>query len=153
MPDSLRLTAILQPRGPAGAFLLSDDQVAQLGAGRKAFGVLVTVNGVQLQLRVARMGGENMIGLARAARAAAGVELGGEYEVTVAADLAAREIEVPDDLAQALAADAQAHQAFAGLAPSHRKEFVRWITEAKRDATRADRVTKTVEMVRAGRTR
>ncbi len=36
---------------------------------------------------------------------------------------------------------------------THRKEYVRWITEAKQEATRADRVATTIEMVRAGRTR
>jgi uncharacterized protein YdeI (YjbR/CyaY-like superfamily) len=36
---------------------------------------------------------------------------------------------------------------------SHRKEFVRWVSEAKRDATRAQRVAKTVDMLRAGQHR
>ena len=152
MGETLRLTATLEPRGPAGAFLLSDDQVAALGEGRKAFPVAVTVNGTVLQLRLARMGGENMIGLAKAARAQAGVELGATYDVEISADAGERSIDVPDDLTAALAAG-DASDAFAALAYSHRKEFVRWVTEAKREQTRADRVAKTVEMVLAGTTR
>jgi uncharacterized protein YdeI (YjbR/CyaY-like superfamily) len=149
MAESLTLT--LEPRGPAGAFILSDEQVATLGEGRKAFPVQVTVNGVTLPLRLARMGGENMIGLAKAARAKAGVTLGETYEIEVTAeDPGTRTVEVPDDLAAALAGDAEARTSFDALAYSHRKEFVRWITEAKREATRGERVSRTLEMLRAG---
>jgi uncharacterized protein YdeI (YjbR/CyaY-like superfamily) len=97
------------------------------------------------------MGGENMIGLARAARQKAGVALGETYEIEVTAeDPGTRTVEVPDDLAAALAGDAEARTRFDALAYSHRKEFVRWITEAKRPATRGDRVLKTLEMLHAG---
>jgi bacteriocin resistance YdeI/OmpD-like protein/uncharacterized protein DUF1905 len=151
---TVKLTSTLHARGPAGAFVLTDDEVAALGAGRKAFPVSVTVNGVTLALRLARMGGENMIGLARAARETAGVTLGETYDVEVTAEEAGtRTVEVPDDLAAALAADAEAKGRFEALAYSHRKEFVRWISEAKREATRTQRVARTVEMVKAGENR
>jgi len=147
------LTRTLEPRGPAGAFVLTDDEVSAIGGGRKAFPVSVTVNGVTLALRLARMGGENLIGLAKAARAEAGVTLGETYEITVTAEEAgSRTVEVPDDLTAALAVDAEARARFEALAYSHRKEFVRWITEAKREATRSQRVARTVEMVKAGQT-
>ena len=83
----------------------------------------------------------------------AGLEIGASYEVEIALDSVARTIEVPEDLAAALATDPTARAAFTALAYSHRTEFVRWITEAKQEATRADRVVKTLELVRAGRTR
>ncbi|GAA2891387.1 hypothetical protein Acy02nite_74910 [Actinoplanes cyaneus] len=150
MAETLKLTLTLESRGPAGAFLLSDEQVAAVGGGKKAFPVRVTVNEVTLPLRLARMGGENMIGLAKAARAKANVEIGSAYAVTIAAEAAERTVETPPDLATALAGDDEAKTAYDALAYSHRKEFVRWITEAKRDTTRADRVAKTLEMLRAG---
>lgn len=153
MGETLRLRATLEPRGPAGAFLLTDEQVLAIGDGKKTFPVSVTVGGHTLALRLARMGGENMIGLAKAARAEAGVEIGSSYDVQISADTGERTIEVPDDLAAALAADPVAHEAFAKLAPSHRKEYVRWVTEAKKPETRATRVAKTVEMLKAGETR
>jgi hypothetical protein len=150
MAEVLNPTLTLEARGPAGAFVLSDDQAAAVGDGRRAFPVRVTVNEVTLPLRLARMGGENMIGLARAARQQAGVDIGSAYEVSIAPDDKERTVEMPGDLADALAADPVAGAAFEGLAYSHRKEFVRWITEAKREATRAQRVARTVEMLRAG---
>ncbi len=153
MAQTLRLTAPLQKRGPAGAFVLTDEQVAELADTRKAFPVRLTVNGVTLSLRLARMGGENLIGLAKAAREQVGVEIGSSYDVEITPDEAERTIEVPADLTEALGADQAVSTAFAALAPSHRKEFIRWVTEAKREATRSDRIAKTVEMVREGRTR
>lgn len=148
MIDRLRFDATLEPRGPAGAFLLTDEQVAAIGGGRKAFPVIVTVNGTSVPLRVARMGGENLIGMSKAARAAGGVEVGGTYTVEVSADTAERTVEVPDDLVAALAADDVARAAFERLSYSHRKEHTRWIVEAKRAETRAGRVAKTVERLR-----
>jgi len=153
MGEILTLTLTLQPRGPAAAFLLSDEQVAAIGGGRRAFPVRVSVNGVTLPLRLARMGGENLIGLARAAREQTGVSIGSTYQVDIVADEGHRSVEVPEDLAAALADDGRARAAFEALSASHRKEFVRWISEAKRDATRAQRIAKTIEMLRAGQHR
>lgn len=150
MTEKLRISATLEARGPAGAFLLTDEQVAALGAGRKAFPVTLTLNGTVLPLRLARMGGENMIGLAKAARAQAGAEIGGAYDVEISAEAGERTVQVPADLAAALAADPAAESGFAALAYSHRKEYVRWVTEAKREETRATRVATTVDRARAG---
>ena len=153
MGEMLHLTATLEPRGPAGAFVLSDEQVAVLGGGAKAFAVRVTVGERTVPLRLARMGGENLIGLSRAARQSVGVEVGDTVEVEIAPDSAPRTVEVPSDLAAALAADPEAGSAFDKLAYSHRREYVRWVTEAKRQQTRTDRIAKAVEMVRAGQVR
>ncbi len=153
MTETLRLTATLEQRGPAGAFILTDEQVATVGGGKKTFPVTVTVNGTTLALRLARMGGENMIGLSRAARSQAGVDIGSTYDVEIALEGGERTVEVPEDLAAALATDPAARTAFAALSYTHRKEYVRWVTEAKKEATRAGRIAKTVEMLRAGQTR
>lgn len=151
--DALHLTATLEPRGPAGAFLLTDEQVAAIGGGKKAFPVTVSIDGRTLALRLARMGGENMIGLSQAARAEARVEIGSTYDVEISADAGERTVEVPDDLAAALAAEPALEASFTRMAYSHRKEYVRWITEAKKAETRATRVAKAVEMISAGETR
>lgn len=61
-----------------------------------------------------------------------------------------RTVEVPDDLQQALDKSPAAKELFDSLAYSHRKEYVRWITEAKREATRTGRVQKTIERLEQG---
>jgi len=152
MAGPLRLTVTLEPRGPAAAIVLTDAQVATLGDGKKTFPVRVEVGGTTVALRLARMGGENMIGFSKAARAEAGVEIGGSYRVVISRDDGERTVDVPDDLTAALRSG-RALTKFEVLAYSHRKEYVRWVAEAKRPQTRADRIAKTVEMVKAGTTR
>ncbi len=144
MAEQLRLELTLEPRGPAGAFVLTDEQVAALADGAKAFPVRVQIDDRVVALRLARMGGENLIGLSKAARAQAGVELGDRVWVTIARDTGERTIEVPEDLAAALAASPSAADAFAKLAPSARKEIVVSVTEAKREQTRIDRIAKAI---------
>jgi uncharacterized protein YdeI (YjbR/CyaY-like superfamily) len=73
--------------------------------------------------------------------------------VILALDTAPRTVEVPPALAEALATDPAAAAAFERLAASHRKEYARWITEAKRDDTRDRRVQQALEMIRAGKSR
>ncbi|HEX5193880.1 MAG TPA: YdeI/OmpD-associated family protein [Solirubrobacteraceae bacterium] len=150
---SLTLTAELQPRGPAAAFVLDDEQVAIVGEGAKRFPARAEINGVTLRTTVTKMRGEYLFGLSRAAREQAGVQAGDTVTFTLELDSEPRTVEVPEALAVALAADPKAQAAFDALAYTHRKEFARWIAEAKRDDTRAMRVTRTLEMVRAGQTR
>jgi hypothetical protein len=149
----LTFTTTLRPRGPAAAVVLSDEQVARVGEGKKAFPVRVTINDYTWAGRVSRMGGEFLIGLRREVRTGAGVEAGDEVTVTIALDEAPRDVDVPPALARALEADAEAAARFDALAYTHRKEFAVWVAEAKKDETRERRVARAVQMLREGRTR
>lgn len=62
-------------------------------------------------------------------------------------------IRVPADLRVALAKSAKARKTFEEFAPSHRREYLEWITEAKREETRKKRIARTVEWLAAGRRR
>ncbi|WGL50481.1 YdeI/OmpD-associated family protein [Nocardioides sp. BP30] len=145
--------AELVARGPAAAFVLTAEQVDQVGGGRKRFPVVLTAGGRTWRGSVASMGGEFLIGLSKQARAEAGLAVGDIVDLTVATDEAPREVEVPPALAEALAADAVAAAAYERLAFTHRKEFARWVGEAKREETRERRVQEALAMLREGRTR
>ena len=125
-----------------------EDVVTALGAGKRP-PVVVTVGGHTYRTTVAPMGGAFWIPLAAEHREAAGLTAGDEVDVVVEHDPAPREVALPDDLATAFDDDVRAF--FDGLAPSHRKEWVRWVEEAKKPETRAARVQKTVESLRAGK--
>ena len=144
---TLEITTVLQPRGPAGAIVLDDEQVAALGGGAKVFPVKVTVNGTPVALRLARMGGENLIGFRKSVRAELGIELGDTLQVTIERDDAPREVALPGELQQALDAHPEAKAAFERLAPSHRKEHARSVAEAKRPETREKRVAAVLRAV------
>jgi len=148
-----RWTATLQPRGPAAAVLLTDAQVAAIGQGAKTPAVQVTVNGHTFAGRIGRMGGESLLGFNKAVRAACGVEPGDEIELAVVLDTAPREVDVPVELARVLATDEESQRWFAALAHSHRKEYARWVGEAKKDETRARRADQALAMIRERQTR
>lgn len=61
--------------------------------------------------------------------------------------------EVPADFAKALHADARALAAFEGFAPSHRRDYLDWILDAKREETRARRIAQAVEWLAEGKSR
>lgn len=63
------------------------------------------------------------------------------------------EARVPAELAAALATNRKAKAAFDGFSPSHRREYVTWIDEAKRADTRAKRVAQSVEWIAEGKAR
>ena len=150
---SARFTATLVPRGPAAAIVLDDEQMAAVGEGARRFPVVARVNDHTWRTTVARMRGEFLVGLNRAVRLEAGVEAGDTVAVELELDTAPREVEVPEALAKALAEDSEARAAYDRLAYTHRKEFARWVDEAKREETRRRRVTQALELLRQGKTR
>jgi hypothetical protein len=127
-----------------------DEIVDALGAGRRP-AVVVTVNGYSYRTTVASMGGRFMVPLSAENRSPAGVAAGDEVDVGIVVDDAPRETAAPADLAAALTAAPEAASFFEGLAPSHRKEWVRWIEDAKKPETRQARLEKTVTALREGR--
>ncbi|CAN7488179.1 YdeI/OmpD-associated family protein [Microbacterium maritypicum] len=145
--SELRLHTVLTGRGPAAAILLSDEQVASLGAG-KAFPVAVTIGGRTARLRLARMGSENMIGFSKAVRADLGLEIDQEIDAVIRVDSAERTVDVPAELAAALDADPALRTAFDALSYTARKEHARSVAEAKQEATRERRITKIVDALR-----
>ena len=142
-PGSLRLSTVLAPVGPATAIELTDDQVDELGGGRRA-AVVVNIGDRTARLRLARMGGANLIGLSKAARADLGVEIGDRIDAVIRLDTAERTIDVPDALAAALD-DAALRAAFDGLSYTRRKELARGVADAKRPDTVARRIAAALE--------
>jgi uncharacterized protein DUF1905/bacteriocin resistance YdeI/OmpD-like protein len=141
-------TTIVQSGKTATGLQVPDDVVEALGGGKRP-PVTVTLGDHAYRTTVAPMGGAFWIPLAAEHREAAGVRAGQEVDVRVELDTAPRETPLPEDLAAAL--DDGARAFFDGLAPSHRKEWVRWVEDAKKPETRAARVEKTAEALRAGR--
>ncbi|MGH8173048.1 MAG: YdeI/OmpD-associated family protein, partial [Rhodanobacteraceae bacterium] len=60
---------------------------------------------------------------------------------------------VPDDLAALLKKNKKARATFEAFSPSHRREYVEWITEAKREETRAKRLATAIEWLAEGKSR
>jgi len=146
----MRFSATVELGGKTATGLqVPDDVVAALDAGKRP-AVRVTVGGYTYRTTVASMGGRFLVPLSAENRAAAGVSAGDEVDVDIELDSSPREVEVPADLAEALATDEQARHFFEALAHSYRKEWVRWIEDAKKAETRDALVRKAVESLHAG---
>jgi hypothetical protein len=96
---------------------------------------------------VPRGGGQHRLLINGEMRKAAGVDTGDTVHIALRIDTKPRDISVPEDLREALRAVSGAGKAFDGLAPSHRKELLRWVLDAKRPETRARRIRRVIERV------
>ena len=148
----MRFQATVQLNGKTATGIeVPDEAVAALGQGQRP-PVRVTIGSYSYRTTVARLGGRFLVPLSTENRAAAGVAAGDEVEVDLELDNTPREVEVPADLAAALGQDDAALANFEALPYSHRKEWVRWVTEAKKPDTRTTRITKTVQSLHEGKT-
>ena len=115
------------------------EAVAAMGVGKKPK-VKVSLNGYTYRSTVAAYGDVFMLPLSAENREAAGVQAGDQVEVTIELDLEPRTVEVPGDLAAALAQKPGARAAFDGLSYSMRKEYARQVESAKALETRERRI-------------
>ena len=61
--------------------------------------------------------------------------------------------DVPEDFAAALAKARRAKSHFDGFPPSQKREYIEWITDAKREDTRSRRIAQAVEWLAEGKRR
>jgi hypothetical protein len=149
----MKFTAELESSGrTTTGFEVPVEVVDALGGGAHPK-VSVTVNGFTFRTSIARMGGRFMLGVSAERRTEAGVSAGDVLEVDVALDTAPREVDVPEELAAALAADAKAQEFWQTLSYSKQQWHVLQVTSAKTDETRNRRIEKSVGMLREGRAR
>ena len=143
--------------GGGGSYVeLPDDVVEALDARRRT-SVQATIDGIPYAGQVMPYtfpgrGKRVVLGIPKAIRAQAGKDIGDGFEIELRLDDRSRSasVEVPVELADALANDEAAVGAWEALAPSHRREHARHVAEAKREETRRRRVAQVVDRLRAG---
>ena len=124
------------------------DIVEQLGGGKRP-AVNVTVGSFSYRSTIASMGGRFLIPLSAARWQEAGLAGGDQVEVELTLDTAPREVEIPPDLAEALAADPKARQFFESLSYSNQLRHVLSVTDAKTPDTRLRRIDKAMDILRS----
>jgi hypothetical protein len=138
--------------GTTTGFEVPDDFVTALGGGGRPK-VKVVVNGYEFRSSIAKMGGAYWLGMSAERRTAAGVAAGDELDLEITRDTEERTLDVPEDLALALAADPAARSFWQTLSYSKQQWHVLQVTGAKAAETRANRVRKSVQMLAGGRAR
>jgi hypothetical protein len=86
-------------------------------------------------------------------REAAGVEVGDAVPLEILSVSKEGEPRVPVDLRKALAAAREARAVWSDITPIARRDWIHWITSAKRSETRAHRIHSACEMLAAGKRR
>ena len=115
---------------------------------RKRAPVKVTIKAHTYRTTIAVYGGRSYIGVRREVQEAAGVAAGEQLSVGLEYASELRRVDLPDALRAALDADAKAAAAFDKLSYPRKKEFVDWVTGAKKAETRQRRLEQAIKMLR-----
>jgi hypothetical protein len=151
MTPKIRFRAVIEDAGGGGAFVTIPFDVEKT-FGKKRVKIKATIEGVPYRGTLVRMGSPNhMLLVLKEIREKIGKSFGDEVVVELEEDLEPRQVDVPSDLKQALQANPKAQSIFNRLSYTHQREYVRWVTEAKRDQTRMDRVQRTIELLTQGK--
>ena len=146
----MRFHAIIALHGKSATGIeVPADVVAALGQGKRPK-VTVTINGYSYPSTVGVMGGVSLIPVSADVRAKAGVAAGDEVDIDLVPDTGPRTVEVPADLAAALANVPAARQAFDKLSYSGQQRYMLGIEQAKTAETRRRRLEKAVSELAAG---
>jgi hypothetical protein len=151
MPKKHTFKATIQYAGGGGAFVEVPFDV------EKAFGAKrpkckAVIEGVPYRGLLVRMGGPNhMLIILKGIREQIRKTFGDEIQVSVELDTEERVIEIPKDLIKELKKDKEAKFFFDKLSYTHKREYVNWINEAKKEETRQRRVVKTIAMLKKGK--
>ena len=150
MSQNYQFRAIIENAGSGGAYVTIPFDVEE-AFGKKRVKVKATIDGEPYRGSLVRMGTpDHMLLVLKDIREKIGKTFGDEISIELEEDLEPRKVEIPTDLQQALDANPNEGAYFNGLAYSHRKEYVWWINEAKRDQTRQERIRRTIEMLKQG---
>jgi len=142
--------AKIQPGRGGGAYVVFPYDVEKEFGAKGQVPVRATIDGAPYRGSLAKYGlPEHILGVAKGIREEIGKQPGDMVEVELWKDEEERTVEVPPDLQKALKAEGLL-PAFDKLSYTHRKEYCRWITEAKKVETRKRRLEKTVTLLRSG---
>ena len=145
-----KFKATIQPGIGGGAGVVFPYDVEKEFGTRARVAVKSTINGVPHAGSLTKWGPEShMLGVLKGIREQIGKGPGDTVEVVVWRDGEVRTVEVPAAFAELLKREGLL-AAFEKLSYTHRKEYCRWITEARKEETRQMRLKKSVEMLRKG---
>lgn len=150
--ESVSFEATLSAFGNNTGVVVPEAVMAQIDEGQRP-PVRAVLNGHELRTTVGVMNGQHLVSVSKALRTTIGVGPGDAVSVTLTFDDSPREVEMPGELAAALAAEPAAAAFFEGLSNSLQRYHVDQVTSAKTDATRDRRVAKAVGLFLDGKQR
>jgi hypothetical protein len=144
-----KFKAKIESAGSGAYILFPYDTEKEFGTkGRVA--IQATFDGVPYTGSLVKYGQpQHMLGILKGIREQIGKQPGDTIQVELWNDEVPRTVEVPAAFASAMK-KAGLLADFEKLSYTHRKEYCRWITEAKKEETRLARLTKAIDMLKKG---
>ncbi len=143
-----KFRARIEPVKGGGHYVVVPDDVAARAKLAHRARVRGTVDGAPYRSSLMKYSGRHHLGVHKATLAAAGAKAGDTVTIELELDDAPLPGDtLPPELAAAFARDARARAAWDELAPSHRREHVKAIDEAKKAETRSARIQRTLKML------
>jgi hypothetical protein len=149
-----RFKAKLEAVPHGGHFVVVPLETAKAADLKYGARVRGTINGASFRSSLMKYSGIFHMGVHKATLAAAGVEEDDRVDVAIELDDQPLPTDVvPDDLSRAIAREPKLGAAWRDLSPAHKREHVKHVIEAKQAETRARRIAKTIEALRAAQPR
>lgn len=146
-----KFKGMLKSAGQGGVFIPVPYDVQKAYGKKNLIPVKVTYDGMPYRGSIANMGNGPCLIVLKSIREKLGKGPGDTVRVTVELDAAPRKIEIPSSVKSLLRDHPTEKAFFDALSFSHRKEYVRWITDAKRPETKASRLKKMLEKLKEKR--
>jgi hypothetical protein len=143
-----RFRTVIEPATGGGAAAKVPPEVEAALGGKKQIRVTGTLNGHPIRTSTMPYRGAFFVGLHKAAREEASVEIGDEVELELTRDDSPRVLELPLELEAAFVAEPALRDRFNGLSFSRRRDLAAPISEARKPETRAARLEKALDALR-----
>ncbi|OIH97981.1 YdeI/OmpD-associated family protein [Curtobacterium sp. MCBA15_001] len=140
-------TTVLQARKTATGLPVPPEVIDALGSGKRPAVVVTLDGGYTYRSTVGVMGDQFLVPLSAEHRAGSGVGAGDTVRVSLEVDTLPRTVDLPEDLATALAG-AGVRAAFDTLSNSRQRALADPVAQAKSPETRQRRIDKAVESLR-----
>lgn len=141
-------TKVLAAGKTAAGVEVPEKVVLGLGSTKRPM-VKATINGYTYRSSIARMGGRFMLSVSNDVRSRTGVVPGETIDIDVELDTDKRDVEVPPELAKALAKDAKAKKYFESLSYSRKYALAAPISNGKTPETRQRNLAKALANLKA----
>lgn len=153
-PKPIEFTAIIQQNGEMDAafveFPFSTEELFNK-KGQVKVKVLFD-NKVEYRGSLAKMKSDcHILGLTQEIRKQLGKTFGDEVSVALMEDKEERVVEIADDIVSVFNENPEAKALFDKMSYTHKKEYIRWIEEAKKPETRENRKIKMIQMILDGK--
>lgn len=148
MSKDYRFTAEIKEGARGGAYVEIPLDVEK-EFGKKRVKVKAFFENVPYRGMLVRMNTEcHILGVRKEIREALNKKIGDKVNVILGEDLEERTVDLPDELTVIFAKDKILNDKFEKFSYTHKKEYVNWINEAKKEETRKARVEKMITILK-----